>query len=440
MKMSFRSFLTCAVLGLMLAVAGCADKGGQTISNVNQKKASGQTSSAQPYPWGQNLATSRLQPPASSLSNGQILSQSPAVQGAGTPPGVQSAPLVAAATAGGKARAAILLPLSGTNEALGQAMLNAAQQAVFDAAGNNFVLLPQDTAGPGGADSAARAALNGGIDIFIGPLFATDIPAVKSVAQTAGLPVLALSTDTSHADNGVYVLGLAPGQQVARIVAYAASRGAHSFAALVPNTPYGVLVGRAFREEVSRVGGSVSVYEIYGGAGEAADRARALAAQAGTIDALFLPDSSDNLKSIADALAAGGLNTARTHLLGMGLWDVPNFGQQQPFLAGAWYAAPDPAARKAFVSNYAAAFGSEPPRLATLAYDATALAALLAKRGARYDEASLTNPNGFAGVDGIFRLFAGGGVERALAVNEVTPAGAKVIDAAPTSFVGRAAK
>jgi ABC-type branched-subunit amino acid transport system substrate-binding protein len=294
----------------------------------------------------------------------------------------------------GKIRAAILLPLSGPHATLGQAMLNAAQQAVFDASGNNFVLLPQDTAGAGGADTAARAALNGGTDIFIGPLFATDIPAVKAVAQSAGVPVLALSTDTTHADRDLYVMGLAPGQQVERIVTYAVAHGAHRFAALVPNTPYGMLVGRAFRDEVSRVGGVVSIDEIYGGAAEAADHARTIAAQAETIDALFLPDSGDNLKAIADALAAGGVNPARTHLLGTGLWDGTGLAQQSALLLGAWYAAPDPAARRTFVSGYAAAFGHEPPRLATLAYDATALAALLAKRGARYEEATLTNANG----------------------------------------------
>jgi branched-chain amino acid transport system substrate-binding protein len=126
-----------------------------------------------------------------------------------------------------------------------------------------------------------------------------------------------------------------------------------------------------------------------------------------------------------------------THILGTGLWDEPGLGRQNPILLGGWYAAPDPAPRRAFVASYAAAYGNEPPRLATLAYDATALAAVLAKRGAHYDEAAMTNPNGFAGLDGIFRLSPTGSVERAMAINEVTPEGARVIDAAPNSFVGR---
>ena len=47
-----------------------------------------------------------------------------------------------------KIKAGILLPLSGKNGPLGQAMLNAAQQAVFDAAAANFELMPRAALGP----------------------------------------------------------------------------------------------------------------------------------------------------------------------------------------------------------------------------------------------------------------------------------------------------
>jgi ABC-type branched-subunit amino acid transport system substrate-binding protein len=84
--------------------------------------------------------------------------------------------------------------------------------------------------------------------------------------------------------------------------------------------------------------------------------------------------------------------------------------------------------------GYKSTYNEEPPRLTTLAYDATALAAALAKRGARFDQAALTNPNGFAGLDGIFRLKPNGEVERGLAILEITSLGSDVIDSAPPSF------
>jgi hypothetical protein len=231
-------------------------------------------------------------------------------------------------------------------------------------------------------------------------------------------------------------MGLAPGAQVERVVAYAAAHGAHNFAALAPSTPYGSLVEDVFLKAVAQSGGVAVYVETYeASAHDVEDRIKALAAHRDGIDALFLPESGSELKSIADQLTAAAFNAARTHILGTGLWDVPGLGRQNPLLVGGWFAAPNPILRRNFIASYATAYGAEPPRLATLAYDATALAALLAKRGGRYDEAALINPNGFAGLDGIFRLTVSGTVERAMAVNEVTPDGARVIDAGPTSFV-----
>ncbi|MGB9152545.1 MAG: penicillin-binding protein activator, partial [Alphaproteobacteria bacterium] len=258
---------------------------------------------------------------------------------------------------------------------------------------------------------------------------------VKAVIHNEGLQMLPLSTDTSLAEPGVYVMGLAPGAQVERVVSYAIAHGAHSFAALVPSTPYGALVAQVFGNAVVQHGAQLVDIESFGTAAEGQDRAKSLGLQRDHIDALLLPESGGELKVLADQLSAAGFDPAHTHILGTGLWDVPGLGHQSPLLVGGWYAAPDPATRHSFVVNYKGAYGQEPPRLATLAYDATALAAVISKRGVLYNEAALTNPNGFAGLDGIFRLMPSGVVEREMAVNEVTTDGAQVIDPAPTSFV-----
>ena len=51
-----------------------------------------------------------------------------------------------------------------------------------------------------------------------------------------------------------------------------------------------------------------------------------------------------------------------------------------------------------------------------------------------FARARLENPDGFAGVDGIFRLRETGAVERGLAVLEVRRDAPREIDPAPTSF------
>ncbi len=96
-------------------------------------------------------------------------------------------------------------------------------------------------------------------------------------------------------------------------------------------------------------------------------------------------------------------------------------------LVGSWFPAPTKQGFEDFARRYQAAYGSPPPRNATLAYDATVLAAGLVRQyGAdRFQASVLTSPNGFAGVDGIFRFLPSGLTERRLAVYEVTGTGAR---------------
>jgi ABC-type branched-subunit amino acid transport system substrate-binding protein len=338
----------------------------------------------------------------------------------------------------GKIKVAILLPLTGRSAALGQAMLNAAQQAVFDVAGANFELMPRDTGdSEGGAETAARDALASGAQLLIGPLFGAQIPAVRSVAQAQNISMLSLSTDTSLASPNVYIMGFAPTPQVDRVTHFAVAHGLKRFAALVPNNAYGQLVGQAFQVAVAREGGIVVAMQSYDPAARDIDaQMRSLLAYRNQVDAFFLPEGGNDLVRVNAQLAAAGIDAHSVRMLGTGLWDTPDIGAQDPALIGGFYAASDGAGRRNFVNAYQSTYGQEPPRLATLAYDATALAAILARRNAPYDQASLTNPNGFAGVDGIFRLTPQGLAERGLAVNEVTASGPRLLDPAPSSFIG----
>jgi ABC-type branched-subunit amino acid transport system substrate-binding protein len=173
------------------------------------------------------------------------------------------------------------LPLSGKNEALGQAMLNAAQLAVFDVGDNHFELVPKDTGeGDDAAATTARAAIQDGAKLILGPVFASNVAAVKPVAAEANVNVLALSTDTSLAGNGTYVMGFAPGAQVDRVVSYAHAHGLRRFAALIPDSAYGNLVGDAFARTIARFGDQMVDLERYSPAQhDRDDKIKALAAQ-----------------------------------------------------------------------------------------------------------------------------------------------------------------
>jgi hypothetical protein len=355
-------------------------------------------------------------------------------------PQAPSAPPVPETTLGtGQIRVALILPLSAAGNAgiAGQAMRNAAEMALAEFNSPNIQLLVKDDGGSAdGARLAAEQALNEGAEIILGPLFAQSVSIVGQVARSRNIPVIAFSTDANVATRGVYLLSFLPESDVARIVQYAGSTGKRSYAALIPDNPYGTVVEAAFRQDVARRSGQIVAIEHYphdkvGMAGPV----RNVAQVAARADAIFIPDGGDAVPDVVQALVAGGVNTKKIQLLGTGLWDDPRIFSM-PALDGGWYAAPDGAGYRNFSGRYAARFKQQPVRTATLAYDAVALIAALAKtQGAqRFSPEVLTNPSGFSGIDGLFRFRADGTNERGLAVLRVTPSGAQTISPAPRSF------
>src|SRR5208282_2736946 len=105
---------------------------------------------------------------------GTTLLQQPAGPGVGPTPGeAPSAPLPLAL---GPPKVGLLLPLSGPSAALGQAMLQASEMALFDAPDNGVELLPRDTQGAAaGAADAARDVIAQGAKLIIGPLLAAEV-------------------------------------------------------------------------------------------------------------------------------------------------------------------------------------------------------------------------------------------------------------------------
>jgi branched-chain amino acid transport system substrate-binding protein len=341
----------------------------------------------------------------------------------------------------GQVRVALILPLSAGGNAgvAGQAMRNAAEMALAEFNAPNIQLLVKDDAGtPDGARVAAQQALDEGAELILGPLFAQSVSIVGQIARSRNIPVIAFSTDANVATRGVYLLSFLPESDVARIVQHAASTGKRSYAALIPDNPYGTVVEAALRQDVGRRGGQVVAIEHYPHDKAAmAGPVRNIALAQARADALFIPDGGDALPDIAQALVASGVNTKKIQLLGTGLWDDPRVFQT-PALDGGWYAAPDGAGYRNFANRYSARFKQSPVRTATLAYDAVALIAALVKTQGpqRFSFEVLTNPSGFSGIDGLFRFRPDGTNERGLAVMRVTPTGPQVIAPPPRSFGG----
>jgi branched-chain amino acid transport system substrate-binding protein len=336
--------------------------------------------------------------------------------------------------------AALILPLSASGNAgsAARSMKNAGEMALAELGGGNLQLIVKDDGGtPSGAAAAAQQAIAEGAEIVLGPLYAQGVVAAGQVARQSNVPLIAFSTDASAATSGVYLLSFLPQSDVNRIIAHAVKSGKRSFAAILPEDAYGSVVEGAFQEAVAKNGGRVVALERYAsGAAKAREAAARVAQNAGTADAIFVPDEAP---AIAEALQKGGMDLKRITLLGTGLWDDPPVLSSSA-LAGGQFAAPDTTGWRAFQQRYQAKYGEAPARTATLAYDAVSLAAALSRSdsGQRYSAGALTNPSGFQGVDGIFRLKPNGLSERGLAVLQVGAGGTQVVAPAPKSFAGAA--
>jgi ABC-type branched-subunit amino acid transport system substrate-binding protein len=343
-------------------------------------------------------------------------------------------------TASGKYRIALLLPLSGRAAPIGQSLQQAAEMALFDTGAKDLALAAYDSGET--ADTAVEAYRKARIDgaaLVLGPLFGTSATALAPLVSQGGANVISFSNDEQAAQRGVWIMGIAAPPQVRRIVDYSVDSGIKRFAAFAPQTSYGQQMVQTMESQVAMRGGRVAAVELFDpNSADLNTPARRLAEASRGEDklAVLVPVAPPRLSAALAALTAAGIDNKSVQLIGTGVWDVPNIGQEV-MLRGAWYAAPDPAKRADFERRFLSTYGRPPHRLATLAYDGVSLAGHLArlKQGGDFSEAAITTPNGWSGIDGIFRFLPNGRSERALAVIAVQAGPGQVVSPAPTNFV-----
>jgi len=393
----------------------------------------------------------------------------------------------------------LLLPLSGPAAELAQGMLDAAQMALFDVGANDLILLPRDTGGtPEGARQAADQVIAEGARVILGPLFNQAVSAVSPIAAAADVRVLAFSNVAAAAAPGTFLLGFRPEEQVERVVRHAVANverraeepaedapgaalvptprfdlGAVRIAGLAPDDAYGITAMQALRSAVLEAGGElgqtllyppdladpsavvrqIAAYEQRTAALER-ERAR-LAAQDDEasrqalerletvdtlgpppFDAIMIADGGDRLRSVASLLTFFDVDPGAVRFLGTMRWQDDPRVLQEAALQRGWFAASAPDSLAAFQQRFEGIYGREPQQLASLAYDATALAVIVARNmdDPSFTAPTLTNPEGFAGATGLFRLRADGLADHGLAVLEVASGQARMIDPPPARF------
>jgi len=376
-----------------------------------------------------------------------------------------------------KIKVGIMVPLSGSEAETGKAMLRAATAALFDAYDPRLVLVPLDTkADIFETETVAQRVIDEGMAIVLGPLLASNLQAAGEFLAPHDIPLIGFSNDSRVAAPGRYIMGFLPETEVKRVVDFAVSKGLYEQAALIPDGRYGDRVRSSFGDAVSAAGGEIAALESYPPDPEALfepvkrlsnyderredlrDEVRFLRSLRDDVtdeiadelakkevleeisyDAVLVPEGGALLRTLAPLLPFYEIDPNRVKLLGTGLWNDEGLLREPP-LQGAWFAAPHPERPNAFLEKLNKDYGTVPPRIATLAYDAMSLVASIVREHAGnteeklFTQERLTAEGGFVGLDGLFRFLPDGTVERGLAVVEIDRRGFKIADPAPEAF------
>jgi len=331
-------------------------------------------------------------------------------------------------------KVALLVPLSGADGPVGTSIANAANLALLDSGDKTIRLTIYDTTA-GGAAAAAGTAITEGNRLILGPLLADDVRAAAPVARQAKVPVIAFSNDAAVAGNGVFILGIVPSQSIDRVVRHARAAGAARFAGMVPTGLYGQRAAQGMLGAVQSSGGRVTALQSFNRTPQAIRTAvRALNAKGG-YDAVLIGDSGRNSAVAAPLLKQGPSAAAR--ILGTELWASERTLGATPSLRGAWYAATPNERFDQLVTRYRARYGKTPYRIGSLGYDAVLLTVRSARNwpiGKPFPSRQLTDREGFAGVDGIFRFDREGVAVRALEIRQITASGTITISPAAKTF------
>jgi ABC-type branched-subunit amino acid transport system substrate-binding protein len=399
----------------------------------------------------------------------------------------------------GMLRIAVLLPLSGASEAVATDLKNAATLAMFNMKSDRLILQFYDSKGTyNGALAAARNAVEDNAGIIVGPLFADETKGAKSAAE--GVPIISFTTDRSALAPGTMSIGFLLEQQVQRIAEYAISRGIGSFAIITPAGETGDFIRGNFKKYAEAGGAEVTRDEVYRkdtimsvarrvsdfdrrnqeykeyyesvkgrlaylkslaetpeeyAAAFDGEQYRSTDAEIAALEKLseelakkttvsapdfggvfIYGDDINDVIMIGSSLLYYDVHPDRVKFIGTSQLENPKAYGERAF-RGAWYPSVSTRYSGQFDAAYKRYFGRAPNKIASLAYDAVALAASIGE-GSRIPLSDILNPNGWTGINGIFRFKRDGSSERNMDIKEITGGAtvkSKIISPAAASFV-----
>ena len=372
-------------------------------------------------------------------------------------------------------RVGVLLPLSGEFTKQGMGLKNATMMAMDDINDSGLILQYYDTKGtPEGASIAIENALNQNAQLIIGPMLSSSVQAITPAVKGRNVPVIAFNSASEVLQDGIYTLGLLLDEQVERVIAYSVQKGRTRFGLLIPDNSTGIAVARAAVKAAKKNGATVTAIAFYKpGTTDFTDLLKNMtqyskrsatleqmkaqyksSAAAGNTDAVqkmkhlekldsygdvgfdtvLIPDYGATLKSAVAMFGYYDVFSPEVKFIGTSIWENTSLNKEST-MRGSWYPALSRQNSSYFVNKYTELFGERPSSLYAFGYDAVALASAISRQGSDNLNAKITNPEGYLGINGVFRFFNNGYNQHSLDIKEIRDSGNYIVDAAPRKFI-----
>ncbi|PPR16664.1 MAG: hypothetical protein CFH33_00568 [Alphaproteobacteria bacterium MarineAlpha9_Bin3] len=316
----------------------------------------------------------------------------------------------------------ILLPFSGKNKKLGRSISNALEMALFETKSENIELIFKDSGDD--LDSATKASKElekEGAAIIIGPVFSFQASEIRKIIRE-DIPIFSFTNDESVKSKGLWSLGFSPKQQIETIFQEMINHSVSTISIIVPENIYGDIILQASRKE--SILKNIKINQIYRynkKARDFSDFSKYLNKDNSLVnEGLLIIASGKQLKEISSRAQYRGFNPKETKYFGISGWnDAEILGE--PSLLGGHFVAPQQLSYETFVSRYFKLYDMVPNEISGLGYDILALLSIGLKNSHNTQELLkfLTNPVGFNGIFGLFKVSSQGDFYRKFIPYEV---------------------
>lgn len=343
---------------------------------------------------------------------------------------------------------ALLLPVGAEAPALRARGIELEQAARLAATLLNLDELSITTYDTKGDVSTTKAAITKALDdnndVVIGPLLRENVKSAAPFTKKARIPMIALTTDSDIAEPGVYIFGRTIHNDLKELFTYLAKQRLTRIAILAPDNDYGLMAFREAQNLAPSMGLEViRSAAVTGDSNQVLEQLKAFTdglpresfGPVPDFDVLIIPAGVFTIQTVLPGLIYAEFPLKNVTLAGLGLWDDPDALSDQ-LMQGGIFPDADPRAREAFRRSYLEKFGSEPSRIADLAFDTTALVGTLVRLALENPNTSyeLENEAGYQGISGLFRFEPDGTVQRKLSIRRIKNGRFEIIQPAQTSF------